>query len=206
MPRLFLACLLLGGLLLVACDLQPENKTMTQVQVPKLDNLSEKLAFTCTHEADRMPKPDPELDLLFKHARWLQKKNLLRNDRTKYPAIERLYRIAAAYGHVNAMNNLTVLILQGKSDQIGNVDLVVDMTQDLIKQGIPQGYYNMSILLGRGYGVVEDEGASMQYMRRAADLGSVDAQFAIGIRLYGSIRSSAHASYAASSRRHTSGK
>ena len=178
--RLLLSCLL--GLLLIACGPQPsEKKPMTQV--PKLENLSDKLAFTCAHEADRMPKPDPELELLFKHARWLEKRNLLRNDRAKYPPIERLYRIAAAHGHIKAMNNLIVWILEGKSEADGNIDLVVDMTQDMIKQGIPQGYYIMGILLENDYGVTAEKGADLQYKRKAADLGSVDAQFTIGTRL-----------------------
>jgi hypothetical protein len=145
--------------------------------------LHDQLAFTCAYEKDRLPEPGPELELLFQHVRWLQKKNLLKNDRSKYPPVERLYWIAAAHGHVKAMNNLTVLILQGKSDATGNVDLVVDMTQDLINRGIPQGYYNMGVLLENGYGVVSDKGADLQYMRKAADLGSVDAQYSIGFRL-----------------------
>jgi TPR repeat protein len=181
--------ILLLGLLLAACNplsdaSNTRSDTMTLLDLPGTGRtLHDQLAFTCAYEKDRLPEPDPELELLFQHARWLQKKNLLKNDRSRYPPVERLYRIAAAHGHVKAMNNLTVLILQGKSDAIGNVDLVVDMTQDLINRGIPQGYYNMGVLLGNGYGVVSDKGADLQYMRKAADLGSVDGQFAIGFRL-----------------------
>jgi hypothetical protein len=180
---------LLLGLLLAACNplsdtSNTRSDTMTLPDLPGTGRtLHDQLAFTCAYEKDRLPEPDPELELLFQHARWLQKKNLLKNDRSKYPPVERLYRIAAAHGHVKAMNNLTVLILQGKSDAIGNVDLVVDMTQDLINRGIPQGYYNMGVLLGNGYGVVSDKGADLQYMRKAADLGNPDAQYAVGSRL-----------------------
>jgi hypothetical protein len=61
--------------------------------------------------------------------------------------------------------------------------LPVDLAQELIDRGIPQGYYDMGSLLYRGYGVKKDEAAALKYFRKAADLGNPEAQYYIGDKL-----------------------
>jgi TPR repeat protein len=173
------------ALSLAVCSDQTDSRSISMADLPKAASLKEQLAFTCAYEKDKLPELDPELDQLYKRAVWTYKQNRLKDDPAEYAKAERLYRIAAAHGHWKAMHNLTNFILRGRSVATGNVDLVVDMTEDLIRRGIPQGYYNMGLLLGSGYGVKADESASLQYFRKAADLGNPEAQFYIGKKLEG---------------------
>jgi TPR repeat protein len=147
-------------------------------------NLKDQLAFTCTHEADKLPKLDPEADKLFKRARWIYKQNMLKEDPAKYTEAERLYRIASAYGHYKAQHNLLLMFVRGKSTSIDRRVFAPDLAEDMIKRGIPQGYYDMGMLLGKGFGVEQDESASMKYIRKAADLGNPEAQYYVGSKLF----------------------
>ena len=65
-------------------------------------DIKKQLAFTCTHGASRIPPRDAEADQLYKHARWLVKANVLKQDSAAYLPIERLLRIATAHGHDRA--------------------------------------------------------------------------------------------------------
>jgi TPR repeat protein len=184
------AALFVLALTLAACNI---NEAANEKAVPdsrrypmSLDipaTLKEQLAFTCAHEKDHLPPLDPDADLLFKHARWLQKHNLLKNDPLKYPEYERLYRIAAAHGHYKASHNLTLMHLRGETPSNDYVSLPVDLAEQMIAQGIPKGYYDMGLLLNSGHGVVADSKAMLQYFRKAADLGDPEAQYYVGNKL-----------------------
>ncbi|MBD8777326.1 sel1 repeat family protein, partial [Pseudomonas fluorescens] len=72
--------LLLISLLLAACDngsapTHPPQNT----SVNPLTEIKARLAFTCVHE--QIPAPSAETDELFQYARWLQKNNLLKQDK-----------------------------------------------------------------------------------------------------------------------------
>ncbi|MGY2184455.1 SEL1-like repeat protein, partial [Pseudomonas agarici] len=84
--------LLLTSLLLAACDSGSLSTYPTQdTSVNPLTEIKAKLAFTCVHE--QIPMPSAEADVLFQYARWLQKNNQLKQDKTVDVEIERLYRI-----------------------------------------------------------------------------------------------------------------
>ncbi len=72
--------------------------------VNPLAEIKANLAFACVHE--QIPAPSAETDELFQYARWLQKNNLLKQDKAVDLEIERLYRIAAENGHYKANINL----------------------------------------------------------------------------------------------------
>ncbi|WP_162291268.1 sel1 repeat family protein, partial [Vogesella sp. LIG4] len=171
-------------LLLAACGKAPASPPAASPLTAIPDSLERQPAFTCSHEQARIPKPNPDAEQLFKHARWLQKQNLLKDDPAKYPAIERLYRIAAAWGHDKANHNLALLLIRGHSDADDVISLPVTLAQDLIQRGIPQGYYDMGALLTKGYGVAESNASALQYLRHAADLGNPDAQYYVGDQLF----------------------
>ncbi len=176
--------LILLLIMLAACGKAPEPRSPTMSNASPLhaipDDLEKQLAFTCSYEAKRIPKRDPETDQLFLHARWLYKQNLLKDDPAKYPAVERLYRIAAASGHDKANRNLTLMMLRGQTDAPDIIGLPLALAQDMIKRGVPAGYYDMGVLLTKGYGVKGDDASALQYMRHAADLGHPDAQYHVG--------------------------
>jgi len=166
---------------LLAC--QPATPVLKERPVPDLPDIQAKLAFTCAYEKDRIPPRDPEAEQLYKHARWLAKNNILKEDPTVYPSIERLIRIATAYGHDKANLELRQMIGTGQADSDDPVKETLDLTEDLIQRGIPGGYYDMGRYLESGYGVKEDPELALKYYRKAADLGSPEGQYLIGDKL-----------------------
>lgn len=67
-----------------------------------LANVRANLAFICARENDVLLLRDPEADQLYRHARWRYKNNRLKEEPSVYPKMERLMRIATAYGHDKA--------------------------------------------------------------------------------------------------------
>ena len=150
-------------------------------QLPEISaDVKKQLAFTCTHEADHLPVRDPEADQLYKHARWLIKKNILKKDPAAYPPAERLLRIATAYGHDRANIELRRMLEDGHAVSLDPVNESIDLVQDLIKRGIPAGYYDMGWYLEHGYGVRADQDLAFKYFRKSADMGSPEGQFVVG--------------------------
>ena len=164
MKRLLLATALL---VLAACD-NPKERTM-----PDLPDVQSNLAFTCAYEKDAIPKRDPEADQLYAHARWLKKNNLLKPEPLVYPTIERLVRIATAYGHDKANLELRDMLGEGTAHSEDIVKETLDLTDDLIKRGIPGGYYDMGLYLERGYGMKQDKELALKYYRKSADLARI---------------------------------
>ena len=170
MKRLLLATALLA---LAACD-NPKERTM-----PDLPDVQSNLAFTCAYEKDAIPKRDPEADQLYAHARWLKKNNLLKPEPLVYPTIERLVRIATAYGHDKANLELRDMLGEGTAHSEDIVKETLDLTDELIKRGIPGGYFDMGLYLERGYGMKQDKDLALKYYRRSADMGSPDGQYVV---------------------------
>ena len=170
MKRLLLAITLLA---LVACD-NPKERNM-----PDLSTVQSNLAFTCAYEKDAIPKRDPEADQLYAHARWLKKNNLLKPDPLVYPKIERLVRIATAYGHDKANLELREMLGEGTAHSQDIVKETLDLTDELIKRGIPGGYFDMGLYLERGYGLKQDKDLALKYYRKSADMGSPEGQYVV---------------------------
>jgi len=145
--------------------------------------IKSQLAFTCAHEADHIPPRDPEADRLYRYARWLVRGNTLKQDPSVYPAIERMVRIATAYGHDKANVELREMLEQGQAQSPDPVNEVIDLAQDLIRRGIPSGYYAMGWYLEQGYGVQQDSELAFKYYRKSADLGSPEGQYLVGDKL-----------------------
>jgi TPR repeat protein len=163
--------------------LSPKDTRMTAPNPPDMANLKAAAAFTCTHEAKFIPPRDPEAEQLYQHARWLRNANLLKEDPAAYPAMERLIRIATAYGHDKANLALRGMLKKGQAKSPNPIKESVDLVEDLIRRGIPGGYYDMGNYLMEGYGVVGDMDLAIRYYRKAADMGSPDAQYLIGAKL-----------------------
>ncbi|RIX46296.1 MAG: sel1 repeat family protein [Rhodocyclales bacterium GT-UBC] len=170
---------------LVACDDEHIDASNQTRLMPDLSGIRTNLAFTCAYEKDAIPDRDPEADQLYKHARWLQKNNRLKQDPLVLPELERLYRIAVAYGHDKANLELRDMIIRGDAYSDNPRKEVIDLTEDLIKRGIPGGFYDMAYYLETGYGVKQDKELARKYQRKAADLGNPEAQYAIGDKLTG---------------------
>jgi uncharacterized protein len=135
-----------------------------------------KLAFTCVHEADHLPPLVSQAVVLFQYALFLETKPGPKD----YDAAARYYRIAAAYGHYKANHNLQLLVSEGLAKSPHAATETIDLVEQLIAAGIPGGYYDMGHYLELGYGVKKDERSARVYFRKAADLGSPDAQYYVG--------------------------
>jgi uncharacterized protein len=164
-------------MLLTGCN--AKDKGMNEL--PEISaSIKKQLAFTCAHEKGRIPPRDPEAEQLYKHARWIVKNNILKRDPAVYPAVERLVRIATAYGHDKANIELRGMLQKSQAVSADPVNEVIDLVQDLIKRGIPAGYYDMGWYLQQGYGVRADRELGFKHYRKAADLGNPEGQYLVG--------------------------
>ena len=173
--------LLLSCLLLAACD---SRSTFTYMKkdphVNPLTEIKANLAFTCVHE--QIPAPSTEADVLFQYARWLQKNNQLKQDKSVDVEIERLYRIAAENGHYKANINLQNGAMRGHFQLRGDEHL--RLSQRLISEGVATGYYFVGIFLQQGSaGLKQDPEMALRYYRKAADSGNAQAQAYVGEKL-----------------------
>jgi hypothetical protein len=173
---ILLFCLLLGG-----CDSPSAfNSTKKDPQLNPLTEIKAKLAFTCAHE--QIPEASAETDVLFQYARWLQKNNQLKQDKSVDVEIGRLYRIAAENGHYKANINLQNGAMRGQFTLRGEEHL--RMSQELIDVGVATGYYFVGIFLKNGSaGLKQDAQMALRYYRKAADQGSAQAQYYVGDKL-----------------------
>lgn len=173
--------LLLSCLLLVACDSPSTfNSTKKDPQLNPLSEIRTKLAFNCKHE--QIPEVSADSEILFLYARWLQKNNQLKQDKSVDAEIERLYRTAAENGHHKANINLQNGAMRGQFTLRGEEHL--RMSQRLINAGVATGYYFVGVFLRQGSaGLKQDTQMSLRYYRKAADEGSVQAQYYVGDKL-----------------------
>ncbi|WP_414450805.1 sel1 repeat family protein [Burkholderia sp. 22PA0099] len=158
--------------LLLACS-KKDNQLSSQSDI---NGVRANLAFACVHQADRLPPLDPQADEFFKYGLYLEKQDGPKD----FNSAARYYRIAAAYGHYKANQNLQRLVSQGYADSPYPDVETIDLVDQLIKAGVPGGYYDMGHYLELGYGVKQDADAARRYFRKAADMGSPEAQAYIG--------------------------
>jgi uncharacterized protein len=160
------------ALALCACS-DKDNPMPSQTE---MSAVRAKLTFTCVHEADHLPPLDPPSDTLFQYALFLEKKPGPKD----FNVAARYYRIAAAYGHYKANHNLQLLVSTGRASSPHAATETIDLAEQLIAADIPGGYYDMGHYLELGYGVKQDEKKARIYYRKAADMGSPEAQAYVG--------------------------
>ena len=164
----------LASLLLIACNMSDKTP------LKPLDDIKADLAFTCVHEV--IPPPSADTDQVFQYARWLQKNNLLKQDKTVDAEIERLYRIAAENGHFKANINLQNGTMRGEFALRGEEHL--RLSQQLIDANVATGYYFIGIFLKDGSaGLKQDPEMALRYFRKGADTGSAQSQAYVGDKL-----------------------
>ena len=164
---------------LLACLAYACTKEDPLAPLPNVRAVRANLAFTCVHEADHLPPLDPDADQLFRYARWLQKEDGPKD----FNNIARYYRIAAAHGHYKANGNLQQLVSTGLSYSPNSRKETIDLAVELAKRDIPAGYYDIGHYLEVGYGLKQNSETALRYFRKAADLGSPDAQYYLAEKL-----------------------
>ncbi|MCI0152503.1 sel1 repeat family protein, partial [Paraburkholderia sediminicola] len=135
-------------LLLTITSLAACSKENDLPGLPDIASVRANLAFTCTHEADRLPALDPDADALFRYSRYLQTRDGPKN----FDEMARYYRIAAAHGHYKANHNVQQLVSQGMADSPDASREAVEWATQLVNEGIPTGYYDIGYYLNAGYG------------------------------------------------------
>ena len=138
------------------------------------------LAFTCKHEI--IPASSIEAEVLFQHARWLQKNNQLKRDPDVNLEIEPLYRISAEHDHFKANINLQNGAMRGHFKLRGREHL--RLSERLIGANIATGYLFIAYFLEQGSaGLQQDSGMALRYYRKAADEGNAQAQYYVAEKL-----------------------
>ncbi|WP_435608710.1 DUF6396 domain-containing protein [Pseudomonas knackmussii] len=165
---------------LSACDAGSGAAPSPQLAVDPLTQIRANLAFTCEHE--QFPEPTADSDKLFKYARWLQKNNLLKEDPVVDVQVERLYRIAVEHGHAKANINLQNGSMEGRF-KLRSAEHM-RLTQELIDAKVAAGYALVAIFLEQGaVGLQQDKEMALRYYRKAADMGSPEAQAYVADKL-----------------------
>ena len=172
------------SLLLTGCD--QYSAPLSDIHANKnasmnpLTDINARLAFTCVHET--IPAASTDTDMLFNYARWMQKNNLLKQDKAVDAETERLYRIAAENGHFKASINLQNGALRGQFALSSHERL--RLSQRLIDAKVATGYYFIAIYLEHGAaGLKQDPELALRYYRKAADEGNPQAQAYVGDKL-----------------------
>ncbi|RMT79458.1 sel1 repeat family protein [Pseudomonas viridiflava] len=172
--------LLFSSLLLVCSTANANSLQKKDVSLDSLNHINAKLAFTCVHE--KIPTASREADVLFHYARWLQKNNQLKQDKTVDAEVERLYRIAAENQHYKANVNLQNGTARGQFELSG--EEVLRLSQQLIDAKVATGYYLIATYLQRGVaGLQQDPEMALRYYRKAADEGNAQAQAYVADKL-----------------------
>jgi len=172
--------LILFCLLLMACSQHSVLSAEKDLSVSSLSDINARLAFTCVHET--IPAASTDTDMLFNYARWMQKNNLLKQDKAVDAETERLYRIAAENGHYKASINLQNGALRGQFALSSHERL--RLSQRLIDAKVATGYYFIAIYLEHGAaGLKQDPELALRYYRKAADEGNPQAQAYVGDKL-----------------------
>ncbi|WP_256578893.1 DUF6396 domain-containing protein [Pseudomonas sp. VI4.1] len=169
-------------LLISACSKKEEDMP----DVSQLDFAYARLKFHCVHEEGSLPALNKDADNLYRYGVYLEKLKGKKN----YDDIARYYRIAAANDHYKAATNLQLLLSTGQASSPHASKETIDLAEYFVEKGIPGAYYDMAHYLEVGYGVKQDVVASKAYFRRAADMGSPEAQYYIG-RLLSSVPNTA---------------
>ena len=145
-----------------------------------LEDLEQHLAFTCVHETK--PPLSPDTQKLYNYALYQDLHNMWQG--TEGDAVWQnaavYYRIAAANGDYKANIRLQYLLQSGRVTAQNPKDEVYNLNKQLEKQLPATAYYNLYGYLTKGYGVktAKKEGR-FAYLRKAADMGSREAQYEI---------------------------
>ena len=137
-------------------------------------NLSD-LEFTCVHEAK--PPLSPDTQKLYNYARYHDLHNMWNGkpgDLTWQDAAA-YYRIAAANGDYKANVRLQYLLRTGRVNAPNAKKETLKLNDLLMKQLPGTAHYHSYLYLKYGYGLIGAD--ELAYLRKAADLGSKEAQY-----------------------------
>ena len=151
-----------------------------KIKMEKMEQLKANLAFVCKHE--EKPKLLPETQQLYNYALYHDLHNMWTGKRgdAVWNGLARYYRIAAMNGDYKANIRLQYLLKSGRISSDMPQTEVHNLNEELAKQLPATAYYNLYGYLDVGYGVRTEKDGKYAYLRKAADLGSREAQYVVG--------------------------
>jgi len=156
------------------CDIK-EKEQQRKTQMAQLAALE----FTCKKEVQ--PPLSEETQQLYNYALYHDLHNMWTGEKGDdvWNGLARYYRIAAANGDYKANVRLQYLLNTGRISTDMPQTEVHNLNEELAKQLPATAYYNLYGYLDEGYGVRTEEGGKYAYLRKAADLGSREAQYTV---------------------------
>ena len=150
-----------------------------KIKMEKMEQLQANLEFVCKHE--EKPELLPETQQLYNYALYHDLHNMWTGKRgdAVWNGLARYYRIAAMNGDYKANIRLQYLLKSGRISSDMPQTEVHNLNEELAKQLPATAYYNLYGYLDVGYGVRTEKDGKYAYLRKAADLGSREAQYVV---------------------------
>ena len=150
-----------------------------KIKMEKMEQLKANLEFTCKHE--EKPELSQETQQLYNYALYHDLHNMWTGKRGDevWNGLARYYRIAAMNGDYKANIRLQYLLKSGRISSDMPQTEVLNLNEELAKQLPATAYYNLYGYLDVGYGVRTEKDGKYAYLRKAADLGSREAQYVV---------------------------
>ena len=159
------------------CDIK-EKEQQRKTQMAQLEQLAA-LEFTCKKEVQ--PPLSEETQQLYNYALYHDLHNMWTGEKGDdvWNGLARYYRIAAANGDYKANVRLQYLLNTGRISTDMPQTEVHNLNEELAKQLPATAYYNLYGYLDVGYGIRTEKDGKYAYLRKAADLGSREAQYTV---------------------------
>ena len=150
-----------------------------KIKMEKMEQLQANLAFVCKHEVK--PELSQETQRLYNYALYHDLHNMWTGKRGDevWNGLARYYRIAAMNDDYKANIRLQYLLKSGRISSDMPQTEVHNLNEELAKQLPATAYYNLYGYLDVGYGVRTEKDGKYAYLRKAADLGSREAQYVV---------------------------
>ncbi|OSI13993.1 tetratricopeptide repeat protein, partial [Neisseria dumasiana] len=162
--------------------LQAKRETMNNIE-----EIKRNLEFTCVRE--QRPPLSEETQQLYNYALHRDLNHMWPGERGDgfWDNLLPYYRIAAANGDYKANVRLQFILSDGWT-QVPEIEAEIEVHQlnkQLQKQLPATAYYLLKGYIEDGYGVSAPPDSELAFLRKAADMGSRDAQFVLGKTLMG---------------------
>ena len=155
------------------CDAK-ERKAQQFQDKQMLDQFNKNIIFQCSVE--KKPELPPETQTLYNYAYYHDLHNLWEEKDGVWDGLAHYYRIAAAHGDYKANVRLQYLLEEGKITSADPRQEVFDLNKQLSAQLPATAYYKTYGAINDGTLTTEEYG-QFAFLRKAAELGSAEAQF-----------------------------
>ncbi|TCP93247.1 hypothetical protein EDC44_1222 [Cricetibacter osteomyelitidis] len=161
------------------------DKEKRKMNNTKLTQLQAHLDFQCQHE--ERPERSQEVQQLYDYALYHDLHNMWTGKKGDevWNGLARFYRIAALNGDYKANLRLQYLLKSGRISSKFPQTEIHSLNEHLAQQLPATAYYKLYGYLDIGYGVRTKKDGKYAYLRKAADLGSREAQYVVAEILEG---------------------